>query len=267
MNSADFANTKAQQRERDESLRPSASGRAANDPGAAARHDGNGAHEPPQEAPLDAESADEDPFADDEEEGNRSSELDEGSFEVQQSPPPRGVAENRAPQRVASHDEFGDITFSPPDAVEGDADLEEPLTPEEIQRETERWAPRTARDAVIDTGIEKVCRICDKDLRGHRRYKDDKGYICPDCDRDERARRIPCAECGKPVTPEALRPWGPIAICTRCWADHESDPKLRIKRKVSSRPWEELERKSVLAMAAVALGVLLLLLIIRLISG
>lgn len=166
---------------------------------------------------------------------------------------PSKVAEQRAPRRVG--DEFGNFD------AERDTDLDE-ATPEEIQRETERWAPKTVLDTVADPGIEKICRVCGKNLKGHRRYKDERGYICVSCDRDERARRIPCAECGKPVPPEALRPWGPIAICARCWADHESDPKLRIKRKVSSRPWEELEKKTVLAIAAVVGVVLLILLLV-----
>lgn len=265
MNSADFAN-KQSHRQRHEH-RSGASARAGDDRGGPdpGDHHRNGRHETPPAPLADAtEPADEDPFADDE--GNRSGEFEEGSFDEATEHP--HTAEHRPPRRVASHDEFGDITFTKPGAAEGDTDIEqEPLTVEEIQRETERWAPKTARDAVIDTGIQKVCRVCLKDLRGHRRYKDDQGYICPDCDRDERARRIPCAECGKPVRPESLRPWGPISICVRCWADHESDPKMRIKRKVSSRPWEELEKKTVLVIAAIAVAALFVLFIMQLIWG
>ena len=171
-------------------------------------------------------------------------------------------AERRPPERVGSaHDEYDDISMAG-DGPGAATEEEQELTPEEIAKETERWAPKTIRDTVVD--VEKVCRVCGKNLKGHRRYKDEKGYICVGCDRDERLRRIPCAECGKPVPPEAMRPWGPISICTRCWADHESDPKMRIKRKVSSRPWEELERKTVLITSAILGGILFILLIISL---
>lgn len=193
-------------------------------------------------------------------------------------------AEQRPPQRVASaHDSgggggggsFDDITIGPGvrarrpadddvDADDDDDDLDESLTPEEIERETERWAPSSIRDTVVD--VEKICRVCGKDLKGHRRYKDERGYICRSCEHDDRARRIACAECGKAVPPEALRPWGPISICTRCWADHESDPKQRIKRKVSSRKWEEMERQTVLVIAGVALVGLLILFVLSLIT-
>ena len=166
-------------------------------------------------------------------------------------------AEKRPPERIApSREEYDDIS------IEGREEESGTITPEEIAQETERWAPKTIKETVIE--IEKVCRVCGMNLKGHRRYKDEKGYICRDCDRDERARRIPCAECGKPVPPEALRPWDPISICTRCWADHESDPKLRIKRKVSSRPWEELEKKTVLAITGVMVLAIFVLFIISL---
>jgi hypothetical protein len=168
-------------------------------------------------------------------------------------------AEHRPPERIApSREEYDDISME----AGREEDESGTISPEEIIQETERWAPRTIRDTVVE--IEKVCRVCGKNLKGHRRFKDEKGYICRDCDREERLRRIPCAECGKPVPPEALRPWGPISICTRCWADHESDPKLRIKRKVSSRPWEELEKRTVLAITALTVLALFILYIISL---
>ena len=213
--------------------------------------------EPQPEGPLGAEifGDDQDPFEYFGDEQGR--QLEEGSFEYTlHSAPPR-KAEQHAPRRVATPEGR---------QLEHEADDElRPLTPEEVQRETERWAPKEISDSVIDRSIKKVCRVCGKDLRGHRRYKDDRGYICPDCDRLERARRIPCAECGKHVPPESLKPWGPISICTRCWADHESDPKMRLRRKVSSRPWEEMEKKTVLIIAAAVVAVLILLLLISLV--
>ena len=214
----------------------------------------NGQAEP--EGPLGAEifGDDQDPFEHFGDEQQR--QLEEGSFEYTlHSTPASRKAEHHAPRRVA--------TPEGRQVDPGDTDIEEaPVTPEEVQRETERWAPRKISDTVLDTGVEKVCRVCGKNLRGHRRYKDEKGYICPDCDRLERAKRIACAECGKPVPPESLKPWGPISICTRCWADHESDPKMRIKRRVSSRPWEEMEKKTVLIISGVVAVVLLILFLI-----
>lgn len=133
---------------------------------------------------------------------------------------------------------------------------------EEVPEETERWAPETLADTVVE--VEKKCRVCGKDLRGHRRYKDERGYLCAGCEAEDRIRRVPCAECGKAVTPEALRPWGPISICARCWADHQNDPRLRIKRKVSTRKFEMVERQNLLIIAAVAVLLLLIILIAQL---
>lgn len=194
-----------------------------------------------------------------------------------------GASEHRPPERIPHSPEAPeeaprstrrrskpDVTDEDP-GTDLDAPVEEEATPEEVaeharkfEKETERWAPKKISDVAVD--IEKVCRVCGKNLKGHRRYKDERGYICPQCDRDERARRIPCAECGKPVPPESLRPWGPISICVRCWADHQNDPKLRMRRKVSSRPWEELEKRTVLAITAIVVVALLVLWIIQLLS-
>ena len=115
--------------------------------------------------------------------------------------------------------------------------------------DTPGQAPRSVAD--LDSGVstgenEKVCRLCGKDLRGHKRYKDKDGYLCRDCNEEDMAARIDCAECGTPTLPHALHPWGPISICTSCKADHESDPQKKFRRKVSTKTIEHHERNKVL---------------------
>ena len=140
----------------------------------------------------------------------------------------------------------------PPPESDGDDD---------ILPETERLAPESPADLAVDDVRKKECRVCGRDLRGHRRYKDDRGYLCASCEKDDRARRIPCAECGKPTLAESLRPWGPISICARCFADHEADPKSRVKKKISTKGFDAAEKQKVLVIAGVA-GVLLLLILL-----
>lgn len=194
---------------------------------------------------------------------------------IDQSATPAPVQANTPPQDDTD-DEDGSFDLddqemtergSRPDAPINRADTRPNRRPpadddDEVPQETERWAPETLADTVID--VEKKCRLCGKDLKGHRRFKDERGYLCKDCEREDRIRRIPCAECGKAVPPEALRPWGPISICARCWADHQNDPKLRIKRKVSTKKFEMVERQNVLIIAAVAALLLLIILIAQL---
>ena len=112
-----------------------------------------------------------------------------------------------------------------------------------------------------DAPVEKVCRICGENVAGKKRYKDKRGYLCEQCDDLERARRIECAECGKPTAPEDLRPWGPISICAKCHADREADPRKRRMKQVSSRHFEAYEKQVTIAVAGVLafLGLLMIL--------
>ena len=128
-------------------------------------------------------------------------------------------------------------------------------------------APRSVRDLddgqTPSDGNAKVCRLCGKDLRGHKRYKDKDGYLCRECNADDLAQRIPCAECGTPTLPHALHPWGPISICASCKVDHENDPQKKFRRKVSTKKIESHERNRVLLITAVVLAAGLLLVLGR----
>src|SRR4051812_28884030 len=61
--------------------------------------------------------------------------------------------------------------------------------------------PMVASGPEPSTIGEKICRSCGKDLKGHRRLKDSRGYICVKCAEAENAANddptlIPCPECG-----------------------------------------------------------------------
>lgn len=114
------------------------------------------------------------------------------------------------------------------------------------------------------TQREKRCRACGKDLRGHRRIRDGKTYICPVCDQLEREGQmpegLPCAECDRKIHPASLRKWGDIQLCPKCWEEHQQDPKRKVRR-VDKRMFKIEETRSIIALAAVA-GLLLLLILI-----
>jgi hypothetical protein len=118
-------------------------------------------------------------------------------------------------------------------------------------------ASSTSLDAASEATKDnrpKICRVCGKDLRGHRRIRDGHEYICPVCDKLERERQVPdgvpCAECSRLVSPTSLRRYGDIQICPKCFKDHEDDPKRRL-RKVDKRMFQLHEQRSTLTLAAV----------------
>ena len=121
-------------------------------------------------------------------------------------------------------------------------------------------------DAAYDeaeTRKRKVCRVCGKDLRGHRRIRDGDRYICPVCDEIEREGQapdgLPCAECGKRVHPGALRRWGAIQLCPKCYTEHQ-DAKHKI-RQVDTGHFDEERKRQLLVLGGV-LAVLLLLMLL-----
>jgi hypothetical protein len=71
---------------------------------------------------------------------------------------------------------------------------------------------------------EKICRSCGKNLKGHRRLKDSRGYICVKCAEAEEAANddpslIPCPECARKLKIEGMTTYQGNVMCKRCAAD------------------------------------------------
>jgi hypothetical protein len=90
--------------------------------------------------------------------------------------------------------------------------------------------------------VEKICRVCGKNLSGHRRLKDSHGYICLSCAKSERADAaaglVACGECGRKLKPAGLIDYHGVRICRKCFADHQElsrfkapPPKLDLHNK------------------------------------
>ncbi len=108
----------------------------------------------------------------------------------------------------------------------------------------------------------KRCIVCGKNLNGHRRVKDSRGYTCYSCAKDERAGeregRIACKECRRLMKPGGLVAHEGKMICRKCWSEHQE--KAQFKRKVSERNYKEHEWRSVIVLAVIlaVLGALIL---------
>ncbi len=119
---------------------------------------------------------------------------------------------------------------------------------------------------------KKVCIVCKKDLAGHRRVKDSRGYMCYQCARDEmdaeKEGTVRCAECGRRVKPAGLVEYGGIKICKKCYNDHKETRKKAVK-KIATRHYELHEKKTLIWLTVVfcVLGCLVLYSLIFLRSG
>jgi DNA-directed RNA polymerase subunit RPC12/RpoP len=113
----------------------------------------------------------------------------------------------------------------------------------------------------VNESKKKVCITCGKDLAGHRRVKDSRGYQCLACAKEEMAAEkegtVRCAECGRRVKPQGLVDYDKIKICKRCFNDHKELKKKAVK-KIATRHYEIHEKKTLMYLA-IAAAVLLCL--------
>jgi hypothetical protein len=108
-------------------------------------------------------------------------------------------------------------------------------------------APAPGRDA--SDFREKICIVCGKNVAGHRRVKDSRGYLCYNCAKaeikQEKAGTIPCAECGRRVKESGLVTYGGIRICRKCNEDHKQTQKKAVK-KVATHHFDVHEKKNLI---------------------
>jgi hypothetical protein len=101
---------------------------------------------------------------------------------------------------------------------------------------------------------EKICFVCGKNVAGHRRVKDSRGYLCYDCAKaevkQEKAGTIPCAECGRRVKEGGLVNYGGIRICRKCHEDHKETQKKAVK-KVATKHFDVHEKKNLIIIAVI----------------
>jgi hypothetical protein len=120
-------------------------------------------------------------------------------------------------------------------------------------------------DQVAPAG-SKICVVCGKDVTGHRRLKDSRGYICYSCAKEEQRRerggRVRCKGCGKLVLPAALNDYAGIMLCNECFAERKRVQKQEIKRIGIGHVQTSHERKRLYMMLGFA-GFLLLIIILN----
>ena len=123
---------------------------------------------------------------------------------------------------------------------------------------TEISAPVTA---------QKFCCVCGTDLSGKKRFKDSRGYWCPECAEQDRQSKeekgTPCQQCGRKVPEQSMTSVDGKMLCTRCVREQRQlrAPGNKKYRKIDDSTFKESEKKNMLIMAVV-LVILLILMII-----
>lgn len=130
----------------------------------------------------------------------------------------------------------------------------------------QREAERSSTIQAEEPSPAKLCIRCGKDVTGHRRVKDSRGYMCYACSKEEmqeeKAGTIPCGACKRRVKEAGLYEYKGRRICKIC-LDHEKEID-RKNRKVSTKHLDEHEKRNVMILGAV-FAVLALIILTQLI--
>ena len=114
--------------------------------------------------------------------------------------------------------------------------------------------------------VTKVCCKCGADVRGRKRYKDSRGYLCAECNEKEiiaeREGTALCAECGRRVRVTALNDFRGSMMCKLCQIEIRDADKKRIK-VVSSKNFASEDKRTL----KIAIGVLAVLAFFMLLSA
>ena len=113
---------------------------------------------------------------------------------------------------------------------------------------------------------EKVCRTCGKNLKGHRRFKDSRGYQCAQCalseqHQDVQANLVPCTECGRKLKIDGITTYEDRVMCKRCASEKRELSKF--KPPIAGIVVKEKEaEKATLRNLLIVAGVLLLIMLL-----
>ena len=117
------------------------------------------------------------------------------------------------------------------------------------------------------TQTEKRCVLCDKNVSGHRRLKDSRGYICLDCAKREQSEGKPkgvkCPKCFRVVKRESLGKFDGRLMCQRCLreAREVTKPGSKRFRKIDGKHFEEHSKTQLYVLGGVAVVLAIVILI------
>lgn len=122
------------------------------------------------------------------------------------------------------------------------------------------------------SSTEKLCVVCGKNVSGHRRLKDSRGYICLDCAKKEQFEKKPqgvkCPKCFRVVKPETLGKFDGSLMCQRCLreAREVTKPGSKRFRKIDDKHFEEHSKTQLYVLVGVAV-VLAIIIVVGLLRG
>lgn len=143
-----------------------------------------------------------------------------------------------------------------------------PAAPVEIEPSpTAPGGADAAGDEAADGQPQKLCVLCGKNVAGHRRVKDSRGYLCLDCHRAEQARQKPqgakCPRCGRVVKAESMGEHEGARMCQRCLREAREvrRPGSKRFRKIDDKHFQEKSKTQLFVLIGIA-GVLAVIILL-----
>jgi DNA-directed RNA polymerase subunit RPC12/RpoP len=118
------------------------------------------------------------------------------------------------------------------------------------------------------TPAVKPCAVCGRELAGHRRYKDSRGYVCPQCmkqeEEDKIAGKVSCPRCKRKVREAGIVTFNGRKMCRSCQISLQESKQVMV-HKVAAKHYESQERRTVFILLGVV-GVLVIFMIMSLLK-
>lgn len=112
----------------------------------------------------------------------------------------------------------------------------------------------------------KPCAVCGRELAGHRRYKDSRGYVCPQCmkqeEEDKIAGKVSCPRCKRKVREAGIVTFNGRKMCRSCQLSLQESKKVLV-HKVASKHYDSQEKRTVFILLGVV-GILVFFMIMSL---
>jgi DNA-directed RNA polymerase subunit RPC12/RpoP len=135
----------------------------------------------------------------------------------------------------------------------------------ETKSDTVSIATPSMPDAAAVEAI-KPCAVCGRELAGHRRYKDSRGYVCPQCMKQEEgdkvAGKVSCPRCKRKVREAGIVTFNGRKMCRSCQLSLQESKKVLV-HKVASKNYDSQEKRTVFILLGVV-GVLVIFMILSL---
>lgn len=109
----------------------------------------------------------------------------------------------------------------------------------------------------------KICCHCGKDVSGHTRFKDSRGYWCKECHKQDQAARDEdkCDSCGRTFPSKRLIDIDGHKYCATCDKERQKKMMDNLRRQAKRASYWKTELKGIQTLMIVAVALIAIILL------